>query len=160
MPKRQKFNFDTDSLTKDLQDSKGKGVDALFSTPPPESENIEIEKPQENTGSNDQPTTKITRNTKINKENNTTSNIESNITILQITEKDIEDLRDPAEKVQSYRLNPRDIEYIRDIAYELSKESKRGKIGQGDILRIALVLFDKFITADKKEVKKILEKIK
>lgn len=35
MPKRKKLDFDTESLAKNLEESKGKGVDALFSQPSP-----------------------------------------------------------------------------------------------------------------------------
>lgn len=90
----------------------------------------------------------------------TTNNITSNITLLQITQRDIDELRELAEKPQTYRLTHKNIEYIKDMAYTLSKQSKRGKIGQGDILRIALLLFDKFITSNKADLKIILERIK
>lgn len=99
-------------------------------------------------------------NTYSNKETNKEDNIVSNITILQITEKDIDNLRELAEKPQTYRLTHKDIAYIQEVAYQLSKESKRGKISQGDILRIALLLFDKFMASNRKQLKEILEKIK
>lgn len=35
MPKRKKLDFNTDELAKNLEESKGKGVDALFSQPSP-----------------------------------------------------------------------------------------------------------------------------
>ena len=43
--------------------------------------------------------------------------IASNITILQLfSEKDIEELREPAYMAQTYRLRERDIEWIKDTA--------------------------------------------
>ncbi|GEM_PF-6438733 len=152
--------LEMDDLTENLKTSKGRGADAFFPSSPTPSTTSSMEKVDDN-----KPTIKTfpeinESNNEINKKIIKENNIVSNITILQITDRDIEELRESAEKVQSYRLTPREIEYIRDIAYKLSKESKRGKIGQGDILRIALVLFDKFITSNKADLKTILEKIK
>ena len=145
-----------EGLDENLKQSSGKGVNAFFSTPLSQDENKPAVKNEKeiHTESN------TIANKTINKENNTTNNVISNITILQFTDKDIEGLRKLAEKPQTYRLTHKDVEYVKDMSYKLSKESKRGKIGQGDILRIALVLFDKFITSNKNDLKIILEKIK
>src|SRR4051794_7553427 len=145
-----------EGLDENLKQSSGKGVNAFFSTPPSQDENKPAVKNEKeiHIKSNTIP------NKTFNKENNATNNVISNITILQFTDKDIEGLRELAEKPQTYRLTDQDVEYIKDVSYKLSKESKRGKIGQGDILRIALVFFDKFITSNKTDLKIILEKIK
>ena len=95
---------------------------------------------------------------KISKQEN---NIASNITLLQFfNEKDIEDLREPAYMAQTYRLRERDIEWIKDTAHGLSKEFKRRKISQTDILRIAFKLFEKALATNKEELKTLLDKIK
>lgn len=89
------------------------------------------------------------------------SNITNNITLLQFfSEKDIEELREPAYMAQTYRLRERDIEWIKDTAHELSKEFKRRKISQTDILRISFKLFEKALATNKAELKALLDKIK
>lgn len=89
------------------------------------------------------------------------SNITSNITILQsFNEKDIEDLREPAYMAQTYRLRAQDVEWVKDAAHGLSKESKRRKVSQTDIVRIAFKLFDKLLKSNKEELKELLNKIK
>ena len=88
-------------------------------------------------------------------------NITSNITILQLfSDKDIEELREPAYMAQTYRLRERDIEWIKDTAHELSKEFKRRKVSQTDILRIAFKLFENLLQTNKEELKALLDKIK
>lgn len=88
-------------------------------------------------------------------------NITSNITILQLfSEKDIEELREPAYMAQTYRLRERDIEWIKDTAHSLSKEFKRRKVSQTDILRIAFKLFENLLETNKEELKALLDKIK
>jgi hypothetical protein len=148
-----------EGLDENLKHSSGKGIDAFFSTLP--SPNKEQQPPDTsekakaiNTESN------TIHNIKSNIERNTENNVVSNIIILQFTDKDIEELRELAEKAQTYRLTHHEVEYVKDMSHKLTKESKRGKIGQGDILRIALVLFDKFITSNKNDLKVILEKMK
>ncbi|MGH7203298.1 MAG: hypothetical protein ACREHC_02540 [Candidatus Levyibacteriota bacterium] len=151
--------IEMNNLTENLKTSKGRGADAFFaSSPTPQT--TSTQKTDDNQDMNNKSNETMEEEIKGYKKESKENNILSNITILQFTEKDIEELREPAEKVQTYRLAPQDIEYIRDAAYKLSKESKRGKIGQGDILRIAIVLFDKFITSNKTELKTILDKIK
>ena|ERR1700722_20373730 len=165
MAKNNRPPLEMEGLTDNLKRSSGRGADAFFptpdtapSTPPVEKENNQPVKDVEARNVSVINSTSI--NKKINKTSNNGSNIVSNITILQITDGDISSLRELAEKPQTYRLNSREIEYIKDTAYKLTKESKRGKIGQGDILRIALLLFEKFITSNKSELKEILERIK
>ena len=95
------------------------------------------------------------------KPSNKESNITSNITLLQFfSEQDIKELREPAYMAQTYRLRERDIEWIKDTAHELSKEFKRRKISQTDILRIAFKLFEKELAINKEEMKALLDKIK
>lgn len=88
-------------------------------------------------------------------------NITSNIAILQLfSDKDIEELREPAYMAQTYRLRERDIEWIKDTAHSLSKEFKRRKVSQTDILRISFKLFENLLETNKEELKALLDKIK
>lgn len=108
-----------------------------------------------------QPETGAVKKKESKKSNRQERNIASNITILQLfSGKDIEELREPAYMAQTYRLRERDIEWIKDTAYELSKEFKRRKISQTDILRISFKLFEKLLATNKAELKALLDKIK
>ena len=88
------------------------------------------------------------------------SNIANNIAILQLTNDDIEQLKETAYQAQTYRLSEREIEWIKDTAYRLSKEVKRGKVAQTDILRVSLKLFENLLATNKAGLITILEKIK
>jgi len=55
------------------------------------------------------------------KEENKTSNIISNITILQLSDDQIDELRDPTNDVQTFRLTEKDKEWVKDTSYLLSK---------------------------------------
>jgi hypothetical protein len=90
-----------------------------------------------------------------------TSNIASNITILQLLdEADIATLREPAYQAQTFRLTEHEIEWVKDTAYRLSKEMKRKKVSQADILRISFKLFAGLLATHKAELLTILERIK
>jgi len=156
MAKRKPLTFDNDELTKNLKESAGNGLDALFTpTPPPQPVQPKVE-----------PIKKIKQESKQakmikdNKVNNMTSNITSNMTILQFNEDEIEELKEPAYMAQTFRLTEREIEWVKDTAYRLSKEIKRGKVSQADILRIAFKLFENLLEINKAELIKILERIK
>jgi lysyl-tRNA synthetase class I len=84
----------------------------------------------------------------------------SNIAILQFTDDEIKELREPAYKAQTFRLTTKETEWVKDTAYRLSKEIKRGKVSQADILRISFRLFDNLLAINKAELIKILERIK
>lgn len=152
MSKRKPLEFDTGKLEENLKESIGKGVGALLPSAEqpqkpikPTSEMVEIKiKPPEK------------RKQSIKQ----ASNIVSNIAILQLTDEDIEQLRETAYQAQTYRLSKREIEWIKDIAYRLSKEVKRGKVAQIDVLRIALKLFENLLATNKADLIAILEKIK
>ena len=92
--------------------------------------------------------------------NNIASNIVSNITILQFTDNEMEELREPAYKAQTFRLTERETEWVKDTSYHLSKNIKHGKISQADILRISFKLFEKFLENNKADLVKILQQIK
>jgi hypothetical protein len=94
------------------------------------------------------------------KEDNTTSNIVSNITILQLDNQEIDTLRDPTNDIQTFRLTEKDKEWIKDAAYLLSKEIRRGSVSQTDILRLSFVLFEKLLESHRAEIIQIFERIK
>lgn len=90
-----------------------------------------------------------------------TGNITSNITILPFLDtSDIEDLKEPATQVQSFRLTDANKEWLQEVAYRINKETKRGKVTQADVLRIAIKFFEKLYTLNKSEIKELLAKIK
>lgn len=89
------------------------------------------------------------------------SNITSNITILQLfNQQDIEELREPAYMAQTYRLRQQDVVWVKDTAHNLSKEAKRRKVSQTDIVRISFKLFDKLLKNNQADLKELLNKIK
>lgn len=95
------------------------------------------------------------------KSNKKESNITSNITILQLfNAQDIEDLREPAYMAQTYRLREQDVAWVKDTAHSLSKELKRRKISQTDIVRISFKLFEKLLKTNKELLKELFNKIK
>ena len=160
MAKRQPLSFDNDDLTKNLKESTGNGLDALFPTNPL----LQAEKPKTEPVKEFKQESKKTKMIKTKKEtkkvNNITSNMTSNITILQFTDDEIDELREPAYKAQTFRLTETEIEWVKDISYRLSKEIRRGKVSQADILRIGFKLFNNFLATNKAELIKILERIK
>jgi hypothetical protein len=93
-------------------------------------------------------------------EENNTSNIISNITILQLSDEQIDELRDPTNDVQTFRLTEKDKEWVKDTSYLLSKEIRRGSVSQTDILRLSFVLFEKLLKTNKPEIIKLIERIK
>jgi hypothetical protein len=104
------------------------------------------------------PTT-VRKQQNIQEENNT-SHIISNITILQLSDKQIDELRDPTNDVQTFRLTEKDKEWVKDTSYLLSKEIRRGSVSQTDILRLSFVLFEKLLKTNKPEIIKLIERIK
>ena len=162
MAKRKPLSFNNEELTKNLKESAGKGLDAFFS-PAPLPQVVE-QKPEPRKEA--QLFTKIKQDSKkakmikTKKEAKQESNITSNITILQFTDDEIEELREPAYKAQTFRLTERETEWVKDTSYRLSKEIKRGKVSQADILRISFKLFANFLAIKKADLIKILERIK
>ena len=162
MAKRKPLSFNNEELTKNLKESAGKGLDAFFSpTPPPQ---IAEQKPEPRKEvkflTKIKQESKEAKMIKTNKNTKQVSNITSNITILQFTDDEIEELRLPAYQAQTFRLTEREIEWVKDTAYRLSKEIKRGKVSQADILRISFKLFENYLEINKADLIKILERIK
>ena len=162
MAKRKPLSFNNKELTKNLKESTGKGIDAFFSpTPPPQivEQKLEPKKGAQPIAKTKQDS-KEAKMIKIKKETKQESNITSNITILQFTDDEIEELREPAYKAQTFRLTERETEWVKDTAYHLSKEIKRGKVSQADILRISFKLFANLLEINKASLIKILKRIK
>jgi hypothetical protein len=93
-------------------------------------------------------------------EEDKTSNIISNITLLQLSDEQIDELRDPTNDVQTFRLTEKDKEWVKDTSYLLSKEIRRGSVSQTDILRLSFLLFEKLLKTNKPEIIKLIERIK
>lgn len=162
MAKRKPLSFNNEELTKNLKESTGKGMDAFFS-PTPLSQIVEQKlepKKEAQFLTEIKQDSKEAKMIKIKKRTKQVSNITSNITILQFTDDEIEELREPAYKAQTFRLTEREIEWVKDTSYHLSKEIKRGKVSQADILRISFKLFANFLAINKADLIKILERIK
>ena len=90
-------------------------------------------------------------------------NIISNITLLHfldLSDEQIDELRDPTNDVQTFRLTEKDKEWVKDTAYLLSKEIRRGSVSQTDILRLSFLIFDKLMKTNKPEIIRLFEKIK
>jgi esterase/lipase len=162
MAKRKPLSFNNEELTKNLKESTGKGMDAFFS-PTPLSRVVEQKlepKKEAQFLTEIKQESKEAKMIKIKKRTKQVSNITSNITILQFTDDEIEELREPAYKAQTFRLTERETEWVKDTSYHLSKEIKRGKVSQADILRISFKLFANFLAINKAALIKILERIK
>jgi hypothetical protein len=160
MAKRQPLSFDNDDLTKNLKESAGNGLDAFFTPAPPSQPAEPKSEPVKEIKQTSKKAKMIKNKKEVNKVNNVTSNMTSNITILQFNDDEIEELREPAYMAQTFRLTRREIEWVKDTAYRLSKEIKRGKVSQADILRIAFKLFANLLEINKADLIKILERIK
>jgi hypothetical protein len=123
---------------------------SVSDTPPTQSPPLPTQKKSPKTASKQQK----------KKEENKTSNIISNITILQLSDKQIDELRDPTNDVQTFRLTEKDKEWVKDTSYLLSKEIRRGSVSQTDILRLSFVLFEELLKTNKSEIIKLIERIK
>ena len=162
MAKRKPLSFDNGELTKNLKESAGNGLDAFFSTTPLPQTVSQKTGPKKETKipTEIKQESKKAKMIKIKKDNKQESNITSNMTILQFTDDEIEELREPAYMAQTFRLTKREIDWVKDTAYRLSKEIKRGKVSQADILRISFKLFENYLEISKADLIKILERTK
>lgn len=80
--------------------------------------------------------------------------------ILQLSDTAIEILREPVSKTVTFRLADVEVDWLKDTAYQLSKEFRNNKVSQVDILRISLKLFENALTIDKANMLQIIEKSK
>ena len=159
MSKRNPLSFNNEELAKNLKDSTGKGMDAFFSLTPQPQILKQIKKVKLHTEQESKEAKINKTKQKSSNKNNIVSNITSNITILQFTDDEIEELREPAYKNQTFRLTEKEIDWIKDTSYLLSKEIKHKKISQADILRVSFKLFQKLLKNNKAELIKILQEI-
>ncbi len=173
MVKRKSLSFDSQQLTKDLKKSAGQGVDVFFSNVSPALPTGQtannMKHPVESAGQKPARSPSQKDDSPINgrqppKEKEQASNIASkqasNIAILQFDDVDIDHLREAAYKAQTYRFADREVEWIKDTAHELSKDQRRGKVAQVDILRVAIKLFEKALVTGKKDLIKVFERMK
>lgn len=84
----------------------------------------------------------------------------SNIDILPFDEADIAALQESTYKPQTFRFSESEVEWLKDTAYHLSKELKRGRVNQIDILRVSLRLFKNLLATDKAGLIETIEKMK
>ena len=182
MARRNALVFDQEGLTKNLQASTGKGVGALFPSPPTPAVTGDST-PTPPTGKNKakggSPTSdqrgyarepreplrrrRETKDASVPSERrpiNRPAAIEGEMARPALDDADIDALREPAYQAQTFRLTQEEIEWIKDTAYRLSKELRRGKVAQGDILRIAIKLFANLLASKKDDLITILEAIK
>ena len=148
-----KKTLNTSSITSELTGASAffKPTNTMPTAPPQPTQPPAPEAPREEQAT--QPTTK--------QADKQASNIASHMTILQLfDETDITTLREPAYQAQTFRLTQQEIEWVKDTAYRLSKEMRRKKVSQADILRISFKLFERILATNKAELLTILERIK
>jgi hypothetical protein len=84
----------------------------------------------------------------------------SNIAILQFSGDQVSFLREPAFKAQTFRFTDRELEWLKEQSYQMSKNVKRGKVSQADIIRVGLQLFANAQAVDTSSLLDILQRIK
>jgi len=82
-------------------------------------------------------------------------NIACNIAILQA---DLEALRTPGYKAQTFRFTDEELDQLKDHAYKFSRRLKK-KVGQGDLLRLGLLLFEKIAEEEPDTAAELLKAI-
>lgn len=81
----------------------------------------------------------------------------SMLAISPFTNDDVMALRQSTYNQLNVRGTETEAEWLKDVAYQLGKEVKRGRVNQGDIIRVGLRLFQKLMDTNKPELIKILE---
>ena len=102
----------------------------------------------------------IAGNIAIQQASNMDSNSASNIAILQFSAEDLAALRQGTYKPQTFRFTETEMAWLREVAYQLSKDLPRGKVNQVDLLRIGLRLVHKLLATNKNDLIHILEEMK
>lgn len=108
----------------------------------------------------------IVNNRTINIADNIVGNIAINIADnIQLTQKDIELLRQKPNDPRTFQFTQDEIDWLFDTAYILSQELGRRfgrrKVAQVDVLRLALVIFKKLLSTDSKpQLLKTLEEMR
>jgi hypothetical protein len=95
-----------------------------------------------------------------NMDSNISDNIVSNIAILQFSAEDIAALRKGTYQPQTFRFTEAEQAWLREVAYQLSKDLPRGKVNQVDLLRIGLRLVHKLLATNKDDLIHILQEMK
>lgn len=80
--------------------------------------------------------------------------------LLQFDDESLSLLKQTTYKKATFRYTDDEDERIKDMAYQLSKEVKKGKVHQADIFRIGLMLIHKIASTNKADLIKILEAMK
>lgn len=119
---------------------------------PPASPAVEVYPPQANSSEPERPGDDIASNIAIQQA--------SNIAILPFDEADIAALQESTYKPQTFRFSESEVEWLKDTAYRLSKDLKRGRVNQVDILRVSLRLFKRLLATDKARLLQTIEKMK
>ncbi len=83
-----------------------------------------------------------------------------NIAILQLDEKEIKALRQSTQKAQTFRFTEEEVEWLKDTAYQLSKELPQRRVNQADIVRLGMKFFEKNLSTNKIELLALIEAIK
>jgi hypothetical protein len=89
---------------------------------------------------------------------NTESKDAANIAILQLSKSDIDELRATAYKNQTFRFSEDELNWLKDRSYGLSRALGR-KVGQNDLLRLALRVFRKVVGNKQELLEEIIDPI-
>ena len=79
---------------------------------------------------------------------------------MQFDAEDLAALRQGTYKPQTFRFTETEMAWLREVAYQLSKDLPRGKVNQVDLLRIGLRLVHKLLATNKNDLIHILEEMK
>lgn len=82
------------------------------------------------------------------------------LAIAPFTDDDLKALRQSTYNQLNVRGTEAEVEWLKDIAYQLSKEVKPGRVNQQDVIRVGMRLFEKFMDTNKAELVRILKEIK
>ena len=84
----------------------------------------------------------------------------SMLAIAPFTDDDLKVLRQSTYNQLNVRGTEAEVEWLKDVAYQLSKEVKVGRVNQQDVIRVGMRLFEKFMATNKAELIRILEDLK
>lgn len=84
----------------------------------------------------------------------------SMLAITPFTDDDLKALRQSTYNQLNVRGTETEVEWLKDIAYQLSKEVKPSRVNQQDVIRVGMRLFEKFMDTNKAELIRILKEIK
>ncbi len=84
----------------------------------------------------------------------------SNGAIVALSDTQVSALRESAFKAQTFRFTERELDWLKEQSYQMSKELRRGKVSQVDIIRVGMQLFANAQAVDKASLLDILHRIK